>query len=119
MPWATGSTPQIRDAGYLNERLFIQTVRIDVAGRGKEQGVYAFGFQFGFIGIQSAWVGVQIFVCTKLHRVNKNRYNDDISQCPGLFHQFDVTVVQISHGWDERNTLLSITPLLANIAQGA
>ena len=69
------------------------------------------------IGVQRAGVAVKVFVRRELKAVDKNAGDRHVAQCPGLFDQCDMAVVQITHGGHKGGSL-ETAQLLAQVGNG-
>ncbi|MNP51264.1 hypothetical protein D3C76_1455700 [compost metagenome] len=92
-------------------------MRIDIARRRREDEVDVVFFELFAIFLQRARVTRQIVGAVKLHRVHEDRDHHHIGAGFGLFDQFHVAVMQITHSRDQSDTFTFLTQAANVLAQ--
>ena len=79
---------------------------IHFAGFGSEEIIHAEFFKSGGVVLESAWILLQIFAGTELHRIHENRGYDRGTILLRRADQRDMAFVQRAHGGDEAEDVL-------------
>ena len=112
MPRTKFSAEYVRQAGNRHLGCFLQVMRINVFYRRRKQHVHAQGLQLLRIVLQGARIAFEISTRRKLHWVNEYAHAHFITTGLGLLDQLQMTFVQIAHGGNKRQTLLTGFPLV-------
>ena len=95
MPGAEFAIKHVLNGGRF-DKVFLR-LWVEILLAGGEQHSDASGAQLVAIGLESARVGIEIFVRAELQSIDKNRGHDGIAMRARLFHQTDVPGVEIAH----------------------
>ena len=89
------------------DRVFLR-LRVEIGLGRREQDVDAGGCQLVAVGLEGARVFVEILVRAELQAIDEDRGDHGVAVGARLFHQADVTGVQVAHGRHENDAAASL-----------
>ncbi len=117
MAWTAGAFQHGGETGNFNERLAIQTLRVDFLNGWRKNIIDFTLVQLFTIFLQRARIAHQIVRSVKLHRVDENADDHHISPRFCLIDQLHMAVVQVAHGGNQSDAFAFLTQTTNMLAQ--
>jgi len=107
----------IGQVGDLHLADLVETLRVQLGGGRQVYQVAAARFKLFDVAVERAWIVIEILVRSELHRVDKNAAQAAVAQRLPFFDQRHMPGVQVAHGWNKRDRLVVILPVLHVLTQ--
>ena len=98
MPGPVPAAQGVTEIRNVNLGLSGHTVGVDIADIGRIENLHPLTEQLFLVGGQCARVGVEVFICTELKRIDENTDDNYVAKRTCFAHQVQVPLVQIAHG---------------------